>query len=220
MWVVYLGNAVDAQVVEVVTVHAAGVVSWQISVDQSEQLAIGLYVRDAAALHSDLTWLPPASPAVTGSVPERPEEAGTQWDAWWTRAVSGDLAWDSQDWTVLAASWWAPPAFDSLADAPALRAVVAKHFTEAAAWAQARKQEHIDMVLSPGHALVETTLVADLERSSGRRARPFSLQLSEIPVAGQHLWQLQPDHILISAALLRDTTEYRERLTPVVQALL
>lgn len=200
--------------------HAAGPVSWQMSLDQSEQLTIGLFVRDAATLHSDLTWLPAVSPAVTGTGPQEPEEAGTQWDAWWTRAVSLDRAWNSQDWPVLAVSWWAPPAFDGLADTPALREVVAKHFANAAAWAQARKQEHIDTVLSPAHSLVETTLVADLERASGRQARPFRLRITEIPVAGQHLWQLHPDHILISAALLRDTTEYRRRLTPVVHALL
>ena len=81
------------------------------------------------------------------------------------------------------------------------------------------KQEHIDTVLRPGRPLVETTLVADLERTSGRRARPFHLRVTEIPVAGQHLWQLHPDHILISAALLRDTNEYRRRLTSVVQSL-
>lgn len=89
-------------------------------------------------------------------------------------------------------SRWAPPSFDALAEAPALRAVVARHFSDAASWAQTRKQEHVDTVLSP--------------------KRP--------PVEGQHLWQLHPDHVLISAALLRDTAEYRRRLTPVVQALL
>ena len=200
--------------------HAAGGMSWQVDVDQPEQLVIGLFVHAAAALHSELAWLPPVSPTVTGNGPQGPEEAGSQWDAWWSQAVARDRAWNaSEDWPLLAASWWTPPAFGALADTPALQAVVARHFTAAAAWAQARKQEHIDTVLRPGRPLVETTLVADLERTSGRRARPFRLRVTEIPVAGQHLWQLHPDHILISAALLRDTNEYRRRLTSVVQAL-
>jgi hypothetical protein len=200
--------------------HAAGRMSWQMIGDLSEQLTIGLFVRDAAALHSEFAWLPPVSPAVTGSAPQEPEEAGTQWDAWWTQAVARDRAWNGPDRPVLAVSWWTPPFFDALAEAPALRAAVARHFSDAASWAQTRKQEHIDTVLSPEGSLVETTLVADLERTSGRRARAFSLRLTEIPVEGQHLWQLHPDHVLISAALHRDTAEYRRRLTPVVQALL
>ena len=199
--------------------HAAGRMSWQVDVDQSEQLVIGLFVRDVAALHSELAWLPPVSPTVTGNGPQEPEEAGSQWDAWWTQASDREDAWNGQNQPVLAVSWWTPPAFDALADTPALQAVVAKHFTAAAAWAQARKQEHIDTVRRPGRPLVETTRVADLERTSGRRARPFRLRVTEIPVAGQQLWQLHPDHILISAALLRDTNEYRRRLVSVVQAL-
>jgi len=199
--------------------HAAGRMSWQVDVDQSEQLMVGLFVLDAAALHSELAWLPPVSPTVTDNGPQEPEEAGGQWDAWWTQASDWDRAWSGQNRPVFAVSWWTPPAFGALAESPALQAVVAKYFTAATAWARAQKQEHIDTVLRPGRPLVETTLVADLERTSGRRARPFHLRVTEIPVAGQHLWQLHPDHILISAALLRDTNEYRRRLTSVVQSL-
>ena len=71
-------------------VHDAGRMSWQMNLDLSEQLTIGLFVRDAAALHSELAWLPPVSPAVTGRAPQEPEEAGTQWHAWWTQAVARD----------------------------------------------------------------------------------------------------------------------------------
>ena len=38
-------------------------------------------------------------------------------------------------------------------------------------------------------------------------------------VLGQQLWQLPPDHVLVSSALLRDTAQYRQRLIPVVEAL-
>lgn len=135
--------------------HAAGRMSWQVDVDQSEQLVIGLFVRDVAALHSELAWLPPVSPTVTGNGPQEPEEAGSQWDAWWTQASDQKDAWNGQNQPVFAVSWWTPPAFDALADTPALQAVVAKHFTAAVAWAQARKQEHIDTVLRPGRPPVE-----------------------------------------------------------------
>ena len=65
-----------------------------------------------------------------------------------------------------------------------------------------------------------TSLVADLEREAGRTAQPFRLLVTEIPVAGRELWQLDPHHVLITAELLRDADEYRRLMTPVVQALL
>ncbi len=100
------------------------------NLDLSEQLTIGLFVRDAGALHSELAWLPPVSPAVTGSAPQEPEETGKQWDARWTQAVARDRAWNGPDRPILAVSWWTPPSFDALAEAPALQAVVARHFSE------------------------------------------------------------------------------------------
>jgi len=198
-------------------VHDAGRMSWQMNLDLSEQLTIGLFVRDDDALHSGLTWLPPPCPVALSRNPRRPACSGTLGGG---KPWHETRAWNGPDRPVLAVSWWAPPSFDALAEAPALQAVVARHFADAASWAQTRKPEHVDTVLSPKRPPVETTLVADLERTSGRRARAFSLRLTQIPVEGQHLWQLHPDHVLISAALLRDTAEYRRRLTPVVQALL
>ncbi len=200
--------------------HEAGTSSWRMSVDQSWPLTIGLFVRDAAALHSDLAWLPPASPAVRGDGSAPPEEPGKQWDDWWTRAVAREPARDSQVWPASVAFWWAPPSFEALVDTPALQAVVADRYAEASAWAVARKREHANAVLGPAHSLVETTLVADLEHAAGHLARPFSLHVTEIPVAGQRLWQIQADHVLVSAALIRDTSEYRRRMTPVIEALL
>lgn len=205
----------------------AGQTSWRIEIDQSEPLATGLYVRDAAALHSELTWLPPVFPEVTGSAARVPEEAGRQWDTWWetswARAFSREATQGDPSQPTMPMSWWTPPDFDALAGLPALpalQAVVARHFADASAWAQARKREHVRTVLHPDRGLIETTLVADLEDAGARRARPFRLRITEIPIAGQHLWQPQPDHVLLSAALLQDTAEYRRRLAPVVQALL
>jgi len=54
----------------------------------------------------------------------------------------------------------------------------------------------------------------------GRRANPFNLRVSEIPVAGRELWQLDPGHVVVTAGLLGDPGEYRRRLTPILQALL
>ena len=108
--------------------------------------------------------------------------------------------------------------------------VVARHFDNARQWGRDRKQEHIELMIgSPTRLfqrrrkgrwhLVEHNLVADLEREAGRKAQPFQLLVTEIPVAGRELWQLDPHHVLVTAELLRDSDEYRRRMTPVVRAL-
>ena len=74
-------------------------------------------------------------------------------------------------------------------------------------------------MLSSVGDLFETNLVRDMERDQRRTAQPFILWITEIPVAGQQFWQLRPDHLLVTADLLRDTALYRQRLAPVVEAL-
>lgn len=87
-------------------------------------------------------------------------------------------------------------------------------------WSQDCRAAHFDAMVNGQRGLFGTQLVADLERTEGRPAQPFLLRITEIPVAGHELWQLRPDHVLVSAGLLRDTADFRRRLTPVVRALL
>jgi len=65
----------------------------------------------------------------------------------------------------------------------------------------------------------ETRLVRNMERARARKTQPFHLRITEITVQGQQIWQLHPDHVLVTAALLRDTAQYQQRLRPVVEAL-
>jgi len=44
----------------------AGQASWQMSIDEPQNLVLGLFIRDVAALSSAHSWLPPAAPAVPG----------------------------------------------------------------------------------------------------------------------------------------------------------
>jgi hypothetical protein len=115
--------------------------------------------------------------------------------------------------------WWTPPAFESLHAAPELQEIVAAHFFDAVRWSNDRHHEHGATMQSSVGALFATKLVRTMERALARTARPFHLRITEIPVLGQQLWQLRPDHVLISSTLLRDTAQYRQRLMPVVEAL-
>ena len=209
----------------------AGLTSWQVGIDEPPPLVIGLFVRDVAGLKSRHTWLPHCAPAVPRANGEGSEEAAHQWDQWWDRSLSNNWNVPDQSQEQLAAMWWLPPDFESLQSAPALQEVVARHFDAARQWSRDRKQEHIELMIgSPTRLfhrtrkgrwqLVERNLVADLEREAGRRAQPYQLRITEIPVAGRELWQLDPHHVLVTAELLRDSDEYRRLMTPVLQALL
>ena len=211
--------------------HQAGQLSWRIAIDEPQPLVIGLIVRDVAGLTSRHVWLPPAAPATPCANGEGSEDGARQWDLWWDRSISNNWNARDQSQEQLAAMWWTPPEFDSLQWAPALQEVVARHFSDARQWARDRKQEHVELVIGTpdprpfhrgrsGRGLVETRLVADLERDLGRRAQPFQLRITEIPVAGKELWQLEPCHVLITAGLLGDSDEYRRLMTPIVRALL
>lgn len=209
----------------------AGPASWRIDVDEPQPLVIGLFVRDAAGLKSRHTWLPHCAPAIARANSEGSEEAAHQWDLWWDRSLSNN--WNGPDLSQeqLAAMWWLPPDFESLQSAPALQEVVARHFENARQWGRDRKREHIELMIGTpdprpfhrgrtGRGLVETRLVADLGRDLGRGVEPFLLRITEIPVAGKELWQLDPHHVLLSAELLCDFDEYRRRITPALLALL
>jgi hypothetical protein len=148
------------------------------------------------------------------------------------RSISTNWNRPDQSQEQLAGMWWIPPDFESLRSAPALQEVAARHFDNARQWATDRQQEHIELMIgSPdprpfhrgrrgGRGLVETRLVAGLERDFGRRAQPFQLRITVIPVAGKELWQLDSHHVLLTDELLRDSVGYRGRITPVLQALL
>ncbi len=199
--------------------HKSGRASWQIHIDQPRPLAIGLFIRDVAGVPSRHSWLPLASPAVARAGDRAPEAAGLQWDAWWDQAVREERKADDAAWPPDLFSWWTPPAFEALGSAPELKEIVAAHFFDAVRWSHERDQEHGATMVSSVGALFETNLVRDMERAQGRPAQPFSLWITEIPVAGQQFWQLRPDHLLVTADLLRDTARYRQRLAIVVKAL-
>jgi len=199
--------------------HQAGRASWQISTDQPQPLVIGLFIRDVAGVPSGNNWLPPTSPIVPRAGDQAPKAAGLQWDDWWSQALREERQADNGNWPPDLSSWWTPPAFESLDAAPELQAIVAANFFDAVRWSNARHQEHGATMHSSVGALFETRLVRNMERARTRKAQPFHLRITEIPVQGQQIWQLHPDHVLVTAALLRDTAQYRQRLIPVVEAL-
>jgi len=120
---------------------------------------------------------------------------------------AGGAQGDDADWPPDLSSWWTPPAFDSLDSAPELQVVVAAHFFRRRPLEHDRNRERAGTKQGKVGELVETKLVRDMEAALGRTAQPFRPWVTEIPVDGQHFWQLGPEHVLLTADLLRDTAQ-------------
>ncbi len=197
-----------------------GKANWQLSINDPAPLSIGLFIRDVAAVPSREDWVPLASPAVPGADTKASEAAGQQWDAWWHEALLRERQADATEWPPDVSSWWTPPDFEALERAPELQAIVAAHYLTAVKWSSDRHQEHGVSMRISDRGLAETTLVENMERALSRTPRSFHLRITEIPVEGQQLWRLQPDHVLVTADLLRDTARYLRHLTPVLEELI
>lgn len=194
-----------------------GPMGWQVRGDAPQHLAIGLYVRAAAGLTSSGGWPPDASPAAAQTT-TAPAVAGEQWDAWWARAVREVAQAPSTRAAGVPASWLSPP-FEGLADAPEFRALTETLFGAAVRWSEERKREHVSAMTAPGRGLTLTQLVADMEHALDQQSQPFELTVTEIPAAGTDLWRVEPEHVVVTSALMRDVAAYRRRITPVIRSL-
>lgn len=153
-------------------IQEAGSTSWRIEIDEPQRLVIGLFVRDVAGLTSRHAWLPHAAPATPRANEDGPEDAARQWDLWWDQALRADWDMHGQSQAQISASWWIPPNFESLQSAPELQGVVARHFSEAVAWSNDRKREHVELMIgirTPGGSIGGADgVMAQLRRTSSR----------------------------------------------------
>ena len=118
-----------------------GRTSWQIGMDQPENLVIGLFVRDVAGLKTRHTWLPHCAPGIARANGEGSAKAAHEWDLWWDRSISNYWNGPDQSQEQLAGMWWREPDFESLQSAPALQEIVARHFDNARQWAAAMERD-------------------------------------------------------------------------------
>lgn len=195
-------------------VELAGSSSWRIEVDEPQVLVVASFVRDAAGLRPEVDPAnPPLEPAVApgpgGSEGDAAAAASAQWAAWWPRLLERGAA---------ALRDLEPPDFPALAGTPALQDLVRARFDDAVAWSGDRRREHAEFARDPRRN-VEGDAVRAAERDLGRRARPFRLRVTELPVAGDGGWVFADDHVVVARALRRDPDAYRRWLRPVVARL-
>jgi hypothetical protein len=217
--------------------HVAGTRSWAISTDEPLMLLLALYVRDASGLHPhpelDIPALEPAVlPEISSAVAE--DAAVNQWEAWWREILEGGGFWpddlDPRDFArvrvdprIQKLQYWpsrnAGPDFPGLDERRELQALARRHHKAGLAWGSARKDEWIALEQTRHRLALESNVVKSVERSLGRTARPFRLDLRLLPVAGSYAWRLSADRALLSLAMYRDRGAYEHWLTAVIEEL-
>lgn len=191
----------------------AGSPSWLIRIQSPYNLLIGLYVRDAAGLCPP-SWagLPRLDPAVEVRAELAPlvgPEASEQWARWW----QGELARQEGP----ERGFFAPDA--AFGDGLDLDALVRACLDDARRWASARSREEADAHQHGTYPDAEGDLVRTVEAEVGRKARPFELEVTELPVAGAFGRRVRPGHVLVSRSLRADAAAYRAWLLPVLRDL-
>jgi len=180
--------------------------AWGIRLAMPQALLLGLYLRDAAGLHpptSDLLPdLPRLQPAVTplrsGDGLSGADVAATQWATWWATAFPGGPA---------ALTSILPPLFPGLRGMTELRGLAELAIDDAVTWSARARTREAGLTRTRPLALFETNLVAEVERTVGRRIRPFSLDVVVLPLQGVASWDIA-GHPVITEDLRADRDAY------------
>jgi hypothetical protein len=177
--------------------------SWQIGIRADEGLTVfALWLRDVEGIQVPPSPLVPA-PLDLGGLPARPGGAheprlGEEWLAWWVSLVdrrprppSARPVDDVQ------------PADDTpdplgLARLPALRGHVTRHWEPFQEWRVAHHRAHGTFADHRRHEdLRENDVVRQVETALGRRARPFRLAFTVLPVRENRVRQVGPYDYLV-----------------------
>ena len=190
----------------------AGQMGWQISMGDSQSLQMALYVRDAAGLDPlvDLRVPPlvPAVPRLDTSTFDHLDLAAGDWARWWTELLDEPSA------------FWIGPPDHGLADDSPLRPLVAACWEAAIRWPGLDHRAGLPaMAVDRRLAMLPNDVVHEVERELGRPARPFSLAVYVLPVAGREFWPLAADRVLASEGALRDPATQRALLEQFVGTL-
>lgn len=204
-------------------------------------LYVGLYVREAAGLRPpaavDLPALDPPVELRADLIALAVPAASRQWARWWDRELARQEGPER--------GFFTPDA--RFGDGAELDALVQACLPDAARWASAARGERAFPApageggsgggsadadgdwgadgdgnadgTTPSPFGIEGDLVRAVEAGLGRKARPFDLAITELPLAAPVGWRPTPHHLLVSRALRADAAAYAAWLTPVVREL-
>ena len=180
-----------------------------VSIDTPEHLVWRVFVRDVADLRPwtgvDVPPLVPCVPTRECLPPAARSEATAQWGSWWQRELARHGRGER--------GYAQPEA--ALGDGQELEDLFLTYRLDALRWASARKCEDT----APLRRGREGDVVRTVEGEIGRKARPFLLTVTELPVAGPFGLRASPRHVVVSRTLRDAPAAYERWLTPVIREL-
>lgn len=189
-----------------------------------QPLVLALYLREAAGLRGltddrqGLPPLPPLSPSVhMQALPAGvdAQSAAEQWLQWWTRRrldLPGQLPFPH------------PPDFPEVQDLPAMKALLRHHVTAGIAYSGAACTEHAQRSVAAlrqrgrERGIDWQSLVRRQEKQLNRRAAPFVLSVTEVPVEGTGAWLAADGDVIASAGFLQDRVAAEAFFEPLIRA--
>jgi hypothetical protein len=180
-------------------VQLAGSQSWQIRVDRwAEAYDLPLWIRAAERIVAAGPLVPGPleidTPPESTTIPSAEMAAG--WLAWWesvvhaaTATLSPAMGFSPPDLSL------SPPDFEGLQPWPEFREIVVRRWRQAHDWHNQRKRAGTAQHLPP--PLTDTLVVQHVERSLGRRVKPFVLELILLPVRDDEVRRVHETRYLV-----------------------
>ena len=199
----------------------AGQESWQIREDRwIQHFECALWIRAAERIDVQAGGIVPG-PLLIDPLPAPSPgldlaALGEQWLAWW-RVLCELPEWSPADGGSPALAAHSGPEFDGLGGQPLLREVLRHRWPQARQWHSDRKRAGIaDRVFWRGP--LAASVVAEVERVNGRKARPFVLAIDVLPVADQEIRPIGEARFLVPEAV-RDGADWAHVLRGLVEPL-
>jgi hypothetical protein len=192
--------------------------SWQASEGMPQALMTALHLRDAAGLEMRVdTVVPPLEPRVeldAGLALYATEDAARAWGEWWESLL------DPHPEVSGVRSVLLYPQFELAVTGDLLRLVDAG-YEDAQFWLRERSHDYVHGLLHEPHynRTLITQVTREAEKRLGRRAAPFRLRVSVLPVEGEWGRRVRSGHVLVSAHLRADVEAFRAFVEPVIEDL-
>ncbi len=199
----------------------AGQKSWQIREDRwIQHFDLALWIRAAERIDAPAGGLVPG-PLVIDALPTQSTglsraTLAEEWVSWWWTLCSLP-EWSPGDGGPPPAFAYGGPEFTGLSDQPLLRDVLRHRWPEAHEWHSARKAAGVRELVR-GRGPVAPTVVAEVERAIGRRAKPFVLSIDILPVDDTDVRAISASRFLVPEGV-RDGADWPSVLRGLVEPL-
>lgn len=196
----------------------AGESSWRASESMPQALMTALYLRDAAGLDVRVaTIVPPLDPAVDLDARLAlfaTEHAARDWAEWWEALLDPHPEIGGIPLVVL------DPILTTNLGGD-LRRLIEAGYHDAQIWLSERSRAYAQERTHGPHSdrILITHVTRAVEQRLGRRAAPFRLRISVLPVEGVWGRRVRPGHALVSRRLRADGEAFRAFIEPVIEEL-